>query len=296
MYIEKYNEYKEMIDKHILDYFPEVDFKSNILNEAVKDALLPGGKRIRPILLLAATEFCGGKAKDALPYACAVEYIHCSSLIHDDLPGLDNDDYRRGKLTTHKSFGEGIAILTGDAMLNAAYEVFCKDMFLNFDDAKRIKARIKAINEIAKGSGSRGIVAGQIADLEAENKACSKEMMRYIHVNKTAALIVAAMRAGAYLANATNEQLSDLTVFAESIGLGFQLKDDLLDVEGDPKITGKSIGSDVNKCTYIKVFGLEETKKEFEQLNIKAKNAIEKYGEKSEFFNEIIGELARREK
>ncbi len=295
MYKGEFNEYRKLINEHILDYFPEIDYKSNVLYEAIKDGLLPGGKRVRPIFLLAAAKFSGGNVKAALPYACAIEYIHCYSLMHDDLPGIDNDEYRRGKPTTHKVFGEGMAILAGDGLLNAAFEVICKDMFINFDNQKDIKARIKALNEIAKGSGCRGLVAGQAADLDAENKTCSKEMMRYIHVNKTAALIVASIRAGAYLGNATEEKLSDLTIFAEAVGLAFQLKDDLLDVEGDPKITGKSVGADVNKCTYIKVFGLEETKKELEQLNKRAKKALEKYGDEALFFNGIIDELARRE-
>ncbi len=294
MYKEAYNRYLNLINEHIMDYFPEVDHKSQVLYDAITDGLLPGGKRVRPVLLLAATEFCGGKVEAALPYACAVEYIHCYSLMHDDLPALDNDEYRRGKLTTHKVFGEGIALLAGDGLLNAAFEVICKDLFLNFDDEKLIKARIKAMNEIAKGSGCRGLVAGQVADLEAENKTCSKEMMNYIHINKTAALLVASVRAGAFLGNATPEQLADLTIFAETIGLAYQLKDDLLDVEGDPEVIGKSINADVNKSTYIKVFGLEETKKEYKKLNEKAKESIAKYYDNAEFFNGIIEELEDR--
>ncbi len=295
MFKENYSEYKNLVNTHLMDYFPEVDYKSKVVYDAITDGVMPGGKRIRPILLLAACEFCGGDVKKALPYACAVEYIHCYSLMHDDLPALDDDDYRRGKPTVHKTYGEGIALLAGDGLLNAAFEIICKDMFHNFDNPTGIKARIKALNEIAKGSGCRGLVAGQIADLEAENKTCSKEMMSYIHANKTGALIVAAIRAGAFLGKASEEQIADLTVFAEAIGLGFQLKDDLLDIEGDPEKTGKDIGSDVNKCTYIKVFGLEETKKEIRLLNKKAKTALEKYGAKAEFFNGIIDELARRE-
>ncbi len=295
MFKENYAEYKDLINAHIMDYFPEVDYKSKIVYDAIEEGIMPGGKRIRPVLLLAACEFCGGDVKKALPYACAVEYIHCYSLMHDDLPALDDDDYRRGKPTVHKTFGEGIALLAGDGLLNAAFEIICKDMFLNFDNPTGIKSRIKALNEIAKGSGCRGLVAGQIADIEAENKTCSKEMMSYIHTNKTGALIVAAIRAGAYLGKATEEQIADLTLFAEAIGLGFQLKDDLLDIEGDPSKTGKDVGSDVNKCTYIKVFGLENTKEEINLLNEKARTALEKYGDKAGFFYGIIDELARRE-
>ncbi len=202
-----YNEYKEMIDEHLLDFLPEIDYKSSTLYEAMKYSLVAGGKRIRPALLLGACEFVGGNAKAALPYACALEYTHTYMLIHDDLPAMDDDDMRRGKPTSHKQFGEAVAILAGDGLLASAFEAMNRDMLLYLDDLDKLKARIRAVSEIARRSGCRGMIAGQLADIEAEDKSCSKEMLDYIHINKTAELIVAAVRAGAYLGNAKPQVL-----------------------------------------------------------------------------------------
>ena len=189
--------YKSLIEDHILDFLPDIDHKSITLYESMKYSLTAGGKRIRPMLLLAACEFTGCKLEEALPYACAIEYIHTYSLIHDDLPAMDDDQLRRGQPTNHIIFGEAMAILAGDGLQSAAFETMTKDMFLYFDDETKLKRRIRAANEIIKGAGCRGIVAGQVADIESEDRACSGEMLDYIHLTKTAALIVAAVRAGA---------------------------------------------------------------------------------------------------
>ena len=171
------NKYKELFEKHILDFLPEVDHKSITVYEAMKYSLLAGGKRLRPTLLLAACDFTGGDINNAIPYACAAEYIHTYSLIHDDLPAMDNDDLRRGMPTSHKVYGEAMAILAGDGLLTSAFEAMNKDMLLYFDNDIKLKRRVKASYELSKGAGCRGMIAGQVADIEAENKQCSKEML-----------------------------------------------------------------------------------------------------------------------
>ena len=194
-----YDEYKGIIEEHLTDFIPDIDQKSITLYEAMKYSITAGGKRLRPVLLMAACEFCGGDVNEALPYACAIEYIHTYSLIHDDLPCMDDDDLRRGMPTNHKKFGEAVATLAGDGLQSAAFEVMQRDMLLYFDNPDALKKRIRTAYEIVKGSGVTGMVAGQIADMEAEHKSCSGEMLDYIHLTKTAALIVAAVRAGAML-------------------------------------------------------------------------------------------------
>ena len=219
---EHYDEYKDMINEYLLDYIPGVDTKSSVLYDAMKYSLTAGGKRLRSVLLLAACEFAGGDAKDALPYACAIEYIHTYSLIHDDLPAMDNDDLRRGMPTNHKVFGDGMAVLAGDGLLTTAFEIMNKDMFLCFDNLNELKKRLNASYTIAKNSGVRGMVAGQASDIDSEHKQCSNEMLEYIHINKTAALIVAAIRAGLYLGGADADMMKNMTVYAENLGLAYQ--------------------------------------------------------------------------
>ena len=194
-----YEDYKKIIDEHLLDFIPNIDNKSISLYESMKYSLTAGGKRIRPVLLLAACDFAGGDIREALPYACAMEYIHTYSMIHDDLPAMDNDDLRRGLPTNHKVYGEALAILAGDGLLTSAFEAMNKDLMLYFDDAEKMAKRIRAINAIAKGAGCRGMVAGQVSDIEGESNEYSNEMLEYIHINKTGALIIAAIKAGLYL-------------------------------------------------------------------------------------------------
>lgn len=189
-----FDEYKELVDQHLMDFIPNIDNKSISLYESMKYSLTAGGKRLRPVLLLAACEFAGGNIKEAIPYACAIEYIHTYSLIHDDLPAMDNDDLRRGLPTNHKVYGDAIAILAGDGLLNCAFEAISKDMMLFYDSPEKIRKRVNAAYEIAKGAGVRGMVAGQVSDIEAENAIASKEMLEYIHLNKTGALIRAAQK------------------------------------------------------------------------------------------------------
>lgn len=293
-----YRRYLEIIDMHMVDLLPDVDPKSLTLCESMKYSLTAGGKRLRPVLMMGACEFAGGNIKDALPYACAIEYIHTYSLIHDDLPCMDDDDYRRGVPTNHKVFGDDIATLAGDGLHTTAFESMLKDMFLYFDDEEKLKRKIRAAYEIAKGAGCSGMIAGQTADVENEGKAVSKEMLDYIHINKTAAVIVAAVRAGAYLGGADDEMLADLTVYAEDLGLAFQIVDDILDIVGDEKEMGKKKGMDAErgKMTYPGLYGLEASYTRVEELTNHALKTMEKYYDNAEFFNNVVIELANRTK
>lgn len=293
-----YNEYKEIIDAHLLDFLPNIDNKSISLYEAMKYSLTAGGKRLRPVLLLAACEFAGGDITEAIPYACAMEYIHTYSLIHDDLPAMDDDDLRRGQPTNHKVYGEALAILAGDGLLTTAFEAINKDMMLYFDEPEKLRKRINAAYEIAKGAGCRGMVAGQVSDIEAETTDCSNAMMEYIHLNKTAALIKSSVKAGIYLGNPTADVLTQLEKYAENLGLAYQIADDILDVIGNPDELGKGIGSDKkkNKTTYTTVNGLEAAQERLEQLTDNAVEAIAEYYDNAEFFRDLVLELKDRRK
>lgn len=293
-----FEDYKALVEDHLMDFIPEVDHKSITLYEAIKYSITAGGKRIRPVLLLAACDFCGGNVEEALPYACAVEYIHTYTLIHDDLPCMDDDDLRRGLPTNHKVYGEAIATLAGDGLQAAAYEAMNRDMILYFDNADDLKKRVKASYEISKGSGCRGVVAGQVADIEAEDKSSSKEMIDYIHLSKTASLIVASVRAGAYLGNPDSEMLDRLTTFAECLGLAFQIRDDILDVEGREEEMGKKKGMDTinKKATYPALYGLEESRQRLQKLTATATSALDVYYDNAEIFTKLANEMAVRGK
>lgn len=295
---EHYDEYKDMINEYLLDYIPGVDTKSSVLYDAMKYSLTAGGKRLRSVLLLAACEFAGGDAKDALPYACAIEYIHTYSLIHDDLPAMDNDDLRRGMPTNHKVFGDGMAVLAGDGLLTTAFEIMNKDMFLCFDNLNELKKRLNASYTIAKNSGVRGMVAGQASDIDSEHKQCSNEMLEYIHINKTAALIVAAIRAGLYLGGADADMMKNMTVYAENLGLAYQIADDILDVRGDTEEMGKTAGKDAasEKITYVALNGMEASEAKLQELTMNAVSAIEEYYDNAEFFRDLVLKLENRTK
>lgn len=291
-----YQDYKEIIDAHLLDFIPNIDNKSISLYESMKYSLTAGGKRLRPILLLAACEFAGGDINEAIPYACAVEYIHTYSLIHDDLPAMDNDDLRRGLPANHKIYGDALAILAGDGLLTTAFEAINKDMMMYFDNPEKMRKRISASFEIAKGAGCKGMVAGQVSDIEAETNDCSNEMLEYIHINKTAALIKSAIKAGLYLGNPSSDMLSQLDKYAENLGLAYQIADDILDVIGNPEELGKETGSDKkkNKTTYTSINGLEAAQDRLEQLTENAVEAIADYYDNAEFFRDLVLELKDR--
>lgn len=294
----KYDDYKGIVEEHLADFLPDIDHKSITLYDSMKYSLLAGGKRIRPVLLLAACDFCGGKIEEALPYACAIEYIHTYTLIHDDLPCMDNDDLRRGVPTNHKVYGDAVATLAGDGLQSAAYEAMQRDMLLYLDDPKALKKRIRAAYEITKGCGCRGVVAGQIADMESENRSCSPEMLDFIHLNKTAAMIVAAVRAGAQMGEPDKEMLENLTIYAENLGLAFQIRDDILDVEGDEAEMGKKTGMDSEnqKATYPAIHGVEASRKRLQEHTDTALEALARYYDNAELFTSLAKTLEVREK
>jgi len=227
-----------------------------------------------------------------------MEYIHTYSLIHDDLPAMDNDDLRRGLPTNHRVYGEALAILAGDGLLNSAFEAITKDMMLYFDSAEMMTRRIKASYEIAKGAGCQGMVAGQVSDIEGETIQYSNEMLEYIHINKTGALIKSAVRAGLYLGNPTGKMLSDLDRYAENLGLAYQIADDILDVIGNPDELGKATGSDEkkHKNTYTSINGMEASLKRLSELTANAVKALEPYYDNAEFFRDLVLELEVRKK
>ena len=293
-----FDEYKELVDQHLMDFIPNIDNKSISLYESMKYSLMAGGKRLRPVLLLAACEFAGGNIKEAIPYACAIEYIHTYSLIHDDLPAMDNDDLRRGLPTNHKVYGDAIAILAGDGLLNCAFEAISKDMMLFYDSPEKIRKRVNAAYEIAKGAGVRGMVAGQVSDIEAENAIASKEMLEYIHLNKTGALIRAAIKAGLYLGNPTDSMINDLEKYSENLGIAYQIADDIMDVVGNPDEMGKAAGSDEkkHKNTYTSILDIDHARNRLDELTAKAVESIEKYYDNAEFFRNLVLDLAKRTK
>ena len=293
-----FDDYKKLIDEHLLDFIPNIDNKSISLYESMKYSLTAGGKRLRPVLLLAACEFACGDVYEAMPYACAMEYIHTYSLIHDDLPAMDNDDLRRGLPTNHKVYGEALAILAGDGLLTTAFEAINKDMMLYFDQPDKMVRRIKASYEIAKGAGCRGMVAGQVSDIEGETMQYSNEMLEYIHINKTGALIKSAVRAGLHLGNPTDQMIIDLDRYAENLGLAYQIADDILDVIGNTEELGKTTGSDEkkNKNTYTSINGLDASVNRLKELTDNAVKALAPYYDNAEFFRDLVLELASRKK
>ena len=269
---------------------PVIDQKVSTLYDSMRYSLTAGGKRIRPVLMMAAGLMCGEKEEFLLPFACAAEFIQTYSLIHDDLPAMDNDDYRRGMLTNHKVYGEDIAILAGDALLSASYEVMSKQMLLFLDDEDRLKRLTRALFELTKGTGVRGMVAGQVADVENEGKACSEEMLTFIHANKTAAFIKSVTLAGGYLGGADEQLLSDLRTYGEHVGLAFQIVDDILDIIGDEKTLGKKthVDAQLDKATFPALYGLEKSVELAMGHLAKARDAMEKYYDEAEVFNYII--------
>lgn len=262
-------------------YMPKEEGYQKTIMEAMNYSLNSGGKRLRPILTLEACAIAGGNVKDAEPFAAAIEMIHTYSLIHDDLPALDNDDLRRGRATNHKVFGEAMAILAGDALLNYAFETMLKTS-IGKENPERY---LKAINEIAEGAGIYGMIGGQVVDVQSENISIPMEKLEYIHRNKTAAMMVGCMRAGAQIAGADERKLECITEYAENIGLAFQIVDDILDIVGDESVIGKPVGSDIenHKSTYPSLIGLEESRKKAEELIEKAKSSIAEITDETEF-------------
>jgi geranylgeranyl diphosphate synthase type II len=248
------------------------------LYESMKYSLLAGGKRLRPILVLAVLEALDKPLERGIPFAAALEMIHTYSLIHDDLPAMDDDDLRRGKPTNHKVFGEATAILAGDALLTRAF-AYIAEAYLNHPQVKP-ETTVKLIAELGKRAGATGMVGGQMADIEGEGKALSLEELEYIHLHKTGDLLTAALRGGGYLAEATDAQMDALTQYGRCIGLAFQIQDEILNVEGSAELLGKAVGSDANrqKATYPALLGLEASKQRLASLIAEAKEALRQAG------------------
>lgn len=261
------------------------------MHKAMRHSLFAGGKRLRPILCLAAAEASGGKIEAALPLACAIECVHTYSLIHDDLPCMDDDDFRRGKPTCHKVFGEGIAVLAGDALLTLAFELVARA-----EAWPRYSMR-ELVRELATAAGSRWLIAGQVADLEGEGKKTSLAELRFIHRAKTAALLTTAIRFGAMSANATAAKLEHLTRFGQSLGLAFQVIDDILDVTQTSAKLGKSAGKDAAaaKATYPAVIGLDRSRKEARRLTQRALAALQSFGKSADPLRQLAEQLLVRE-
>jgi len=303
MDIKRYlQEKKEIVDSALEKYFPnrpdsagEAVFP-NSLYKAIQYSLFAGGKRIRPILSMAAFEAIGGRGDKILPFACALEMIHTYSLIHDDLPALDNDDYRRGKPTCHKVFGESIGILAGDALLTEAFKLMTDRTIQEFS-IHNGGSILDVINEVAQAVGMSGMVGGQVLDIESEGKEVDFPTLQYIHTHKTGALILVSVRVGAKLGGASEETLKALTHYGERIGLAFQIADDILNVEGKAALLGKKTGSDLSrgKATYPVLLGLEESKRRGKELVELAVKAVESFGPEAEPLREIAWFILSRE-
>jgi len=276
-------EKKEIIDSALEQYFPkDVDFPPS-LRQAIRHSLFAGGKRIRPILALATFDAAGGKGNSILPFACALEMIHTYSLIHDDLPAIDDDDFRRGKPTCHKVFGEAMAILAGDALLTEAFQLMTHGA--HFDGIVcGEKGVLDLVNRVAQAAGTAGMVGGQVIDIESEGKEVDLATLQYIHTHKTGAMIRVSVQAGARLGGAEPEAFKAFTRYGERIGLAFQIADDVLDVEGRPELLGKDVGSDreKKKATYPALMGMEESKKRARELMELAIETLDPFSEKAE--------------
>lgn len=283
----------DYIEKLLKEYMPEEKGYQKTIFEAMNYSLKAGGKRLRPILTLEACRIVGGNEEDAIPFAIAIEMIHTYSLIHDDLPALDNDDLRRGRPTNHKVYGDAMAILAGDGLLNYAFEIMLSSSIGKENPAKYLNA----INEIAKSSGVYGMIGGQVVDIESEDKKIEMEKLDFIHLNKTAAIIVGCMRAGAIIGDATEEQLENITKYATNIGLSFQIADDILDITGDESKLGKKVGSDIdnNKSTYPSLIGLEKSKEIANDLINEAKTRISNIKGDTEFLNDLAEYIVARD-
>lgn len=273
-------------------FLPSDATRPATIHKAMRYSLFAGGKRMRPAVCLAAAAACAGRETDAVPLACAVECIHTYSLIHDDLPAMDNDDYRRGKLTNHKVFGEGIAVLAGDALLTQAFEIAAKCKGWPRYSHQQI------ILEIAEAAGSLQLIAGQVADLEGEGKKISVEELRYIHERKTSALLCCSVRLGGMSANCTPKQLKALTDFGYHVGLAFQVIDDILDVTQTSEQLGKTAGKDTKaqKATYPSIVGLEKSRKIAEELTKKAFAALKIFKGNAQALEALAEFLLKRDR
>ncbi|MGB7604294.1 MAG: polyprenyl synthetase family protein [Lutisporaceae bacterium] len=292
MNLQDYLRDKRIIVENYLEGLLDSCEDTPIIHEAMNYSLMAGGKRLRPILCIMACELFEGDVKEVLPFAGAIEMIHTYSLIHDDLPAMDNDDYRRGKLTNHKVFGEGFAILAGDALLNKAFENMF-EVIMNNPKA----GYLRAAAYISKASGVQGMIGGQCIDLHYENKSIDLSILSKMHEKKTGAMIIAPLVAGALIADAEEEDILHITEYGRLIGMAFQISDDILDVEGSLTKLGKKIGSDANnnKSTFVSCYGLEKSKELAKSTVEQAQKVIEKYGNKGLLLKELSKYIIERD-
>lgn len=286
-------ERKRMVDTFLLSYF-SVPFRPQRLHESVTYSLSAGGKRIRPVLSLAAYEACGGSPEDIVSYAAALELIHTYSLIHDDLPAMDDDDLRRGKPTNHVVFGDGMAVLAGDALLTEAFVLLSDARFR--PDSVCDGQVLQVIHEISFAAGQEGMVGGQAQDLLSEDAEPDADTLSFIHAHKTAALLRASVVSGGILAGADLDVMEALRQYGQNIGIAFQVVDDILDIVGEIEVIGKPVGSDESKkkMTWPKLYGLEQSKQKAEELINAAIDAISGFDEKAEPLRAIARYLAER--
>ena len=292
---EELKTYRQMINKELEKYIENKKCPEEILNKSMKYSLMAGGKRLRPILVVATYKLFKTDIEKVMPYAVAIEMVHNFSLIHDDLPGIDNDDFRHGKPTNHKQFNEATAILAGDGLLNKSYMVISKDLKAE-TSIDQLKNKIRVLEEFTIAVDR--MIAGEYVDTEYEGKQITEEYLEYIHKNKTGALLKQSVRMGAILAKCSETELEELTSYAEKIGLAFQIKDDILSEEGDENILGKPVGNDkeLGKCTYVSKYGLEGAKEILEKITKEAITKLENYGEKAKFLRELALYIKNRNK
>ena len=303
--------YQDIVNKELEKYIRKNDCVEKVLNSAMEYSLMAGGKRLRPILVIATYKLFKENIEECLPYAVAIEMVHNFSLIHDDLPGIDDDDFRHGKPTNHKQFNEATAILAGDGLLNNAYMVIANDL-RNSKNLETLKNENAAMpNEILENNLNKKIrifnefsnavdrmIAGEYIDTEYEGKQILEENLEYMDENKTGALLMLSVKMGAILAECTEEDIKSLTSYAKKIGLAFQIKDDILSEEGDESVLGKPVGNDkkLNKCTYVSKYGLNGAKNRLNELIEGAIEDIKIYGEKAEFLRNLAIYIKEREK
>ena len=287
-------QYQEVINSELKKYIETKKCPEEMLNFSMEYSLMAGGKRLRPILVMATYQIFKKNIQECIPFAVAIEMVHNFSLIHDDLPGIDNDDFRHGKPTNHKQFNEATAILAGDRLLNYAYRVISKEL----ENSKKedLSKKIRIFQEFSESVDK--MIKGEFVDTEVEGKQISDETLEYIHKNKTGALLTICVRMGAILAETSKEDLDRLTSYAEKIGLAFQIKDDILSEEGDEKVLGKPVGNDkiLEKCTYVSKYGLSGAKEKLENLTKEAIEEIQIYNEKAEFLVELAKYIKERNK
>ena len=286
-------ERRRLVDRTLKHVLAQNRTPPRRLDQAMRYSLFSGGKRIRPILALASGEAVGATVERVLPFACALEMIHTYSLIHDDLPAMDDDDLRRGKPTNHTVFGEGLAILAGDGLLTEAFRVMAEGALQNGQNRAAV---LRALQEVATAAGATGMVGGQVADLEAESKKPTRARVEYIHTRKTAALIRAAVRAGALVGGARPAQFARLDRYGAALGLAFQIADDILDVEGSTDKTGKRAGRDaqLHKVTYPAAVGMDNAKRRARELLDEALEALKPLGLPAEPLRQIAAFIVER--